>query len=56
MSPYFLTIFVLIVELTRGERSSKWRKRNKPIQKGWGFDPTLSMRNYERLDSERRFR
>jgi hypothetical protein len=29
MSPCFLTTFVLIVEFTKGERLSKWRKRNK---------------------------
>jgi hypothetical protein len=33
MNPCFLTTFVLIVEFTKVERSSRWRKRNKPHEK-----------------------
>jgi hypothetical protein len=37
MSPYFLTISVPIVVLTKGERSSRWGKRNKPVRKDGAF-------------------
>jgi hypothetical protein len=33
MNPCFLTTFVLIVELTKGKRLSRWRKRNKSSKK-----------------------
>jgi hypothetical protein len=36
MNPYFLTTFVLIVEVTKGKRSSRWRKRNKLTKKVLG--------------------
>jgi hypothetical protein len=29
MNPCFLTTFALIVELTKGRRSSRWRRRNR---------------------------
>jgi hypothetical protein len=32
MSPYSLTISVPIVALTKGEKSSRWRKRNKSLR------------------------
>jgi hypothetical protein len=43
MSPCFLTIFVLIAEHTKGERSSKWRKRINPVREE-GDAPTFSRR------------
>jgi hypothetical protein len=39
MNLYFLTIFVPIVELTRGKRSSRWRKRNKNLRKDGALTP-----------------
>jgi len=55
MNPCFLTTFVLTVELTKGKRSSRSRKRNKPRLEGSRFAPTLSVRNYQRLDFMRSF-
>jgi hypothetical protein len=36
MNPYFLTISVPIVALTGGEKSSRWRKRNKSLRMRFG--------------------
>jgi len=55
MNPCFLTTFVLIVELTEGKRSSRWRKRNKPRLKGPGFDPAFSRGNCQSLDPKESF-
>jgi len=39
MNPYSLTTSVPIVALIRGERSSRWRKRNNPVRKDGALTP-----------------
>jgi hypothetical protein len=36
MNPCFLTTFALIVELIKGRKSSRWRKRNRASKKPLG--------------------
>jgi hypothetical protein len=36
MNPCFLTTFALIAELTKGRKSSRWRKRNRSSKKLFG--------------------
>jgi len=54
MNRFFLTTFVLIVELTKEKRSSRWKKRNKACMRGPGIDPILS-RKFQGLDFMRSF-